>query len=365
MCQQFDNGAFLAEELTISCDGSTSRSLWVAFAAISLVVYVLGVPTLMFTAMYHQRHAIKKLGLELECHNNRRGAGLNIAQFAKSKHARSSFASLTVEMQWLLPQFEEFTPAQWYTGTMLLVIRLVQTSLMALVPSQFAQAAIMCCVTLVAILLQSELSPYRRASDNHVALLSQVLVFTWVFILMVRIAGLFEKPAAATAIGVLLCVATVAVFVSALVLANIDRLNEKRAEQSNLNTAEAVELTIKESENETGEKEPEEVEAGSQGRESLADASDEEKFEEQEYANASSALPWSSILSIGGGAFCGAETSDRTADSNGDESVGNGADEATALMRRIEKLSTELAIKDKKRIREQLKTMISMMDDSS
>lgn len=130
----------------------------------------------MFTTMYHQRHAIKKLGLELERHNTLRGTGLNIAQLAKSKQARSSFVSQTAEMHWLLPKFEAFTPTQWYTSIVLLVIRLVQTSLMALVPSQLLQTMIMCCVTLVAILLQSELAPYRRSSDNTVALLSQVLM---------------------------------------------------------------------------------------------------------------------------------------------------------------------------------------------
>ena len=202
VCRQFDNGAFLAEELTLPCDDSKQRMLWITFTTISLVAYVLGgeflvlfenrsyhssdcsrcalatVPTLMFTTMYQQRHAIHKLGLELQRHNQVRGTGLTMAQLAKSKHARRSFAALQTEMKWLLPKFEAFTPAQWYASIVLLVIRLIRTSLMALVPSQFVQAIIMCCVTQVAILLQSELSPYRRASDNHVALLSQVLVLS-------------------------------------------------------------------------------------------------------------------------------------------------------------------------------------------
>ena len=134
----------------------------------------------MFTTMYHQRHAIQKLGLELQRHNQKRGTGLNMQHLARSQQARSSFASLAVEMQWLLPKFEAFDPAQWYAGIALLVIRLVQTSLMALVRSQLIQAIIMCCVTLVAMLLQSEIAPYRRTSDNAVALLAQLLVFVWV-----------------------------------------------------------------------------------------------------------------------------------------------------------------------------------------
>ena len=71
-------------------------------------------------------------------------------------------------------------PSHWYAGTALLVLRLVQTSFMALVRTQREQAAIMCCVTLVSATVQRELSPYRRSSDNHVAYLTHMLVLLWV-----------------------------------------------------------------------------------------------------------------------------------------------------------------------------------------
>ena len=312
---------------------------------------------LMFTAMHQNRHAIQKFGHELRQYNQKRGSGQTANQLIKSKQARNSFSTLTTEIRWLLPKVEKFRPEQWFTGVLLLVVRLLQTSILALVPNQLAQAAIMCLITLFAVTLQRELSPYRRASDNHVALLAQWLIFTWTFSLMLRIAGVFEKHVAATAIGVILCVATVSVFVVALVLANIDRLNEKRAEQSDSNKESAEQNSC----DETGEKDPEEIEAGSsqQGCESPDGTSDEEKFE-QEDAHASSALPWSSILSIGGSVLCGAGPADNTVS----ETAGNGADEATALMQQIGKLSKELATKDSKRVGE-LKTMISMMDELS
>ena len=120
--------------------------------------------------------------------------------------------------------------------------------------------------------------------------------------LLLRIVGVFEKSVAATTIDVLLCAATVAVFVTALMLANEDRMTAMRAELLDLNE-EPVDPTLEDSDDETAEKEPEEVEAGpSLGRESPASketigASDEPP---------SSASPWSSILSIG--TLCGAET---------------------------------------------------------
>ena len=227
----------------------------------------------MFLTMYQQRNAIKKLGNELQRHNESRGTGLNMAQLANSKQARTSFISLTKEIQWLIPKFEEFLPAYWYHGVVLLVLRLLQTSFIALVPSQNIQAIAMCSVTQFSILLQSELAPYRRTTDNRVALLAQVLVFTWAFILMLRIVGVFVKPAAATAIGILLCVATVAVFAVALKLANGDRLAEKRAANTTLGDP-----TSEDPNDETGERE-QAVEAGPsvQGRESPAN---EEKVEQ-------------------------------------------------------------------------------------
>ena len=311
------------------------------------------VPILVFATMFGHRHAIQKLGVEMRQYNQPRHTGLTANQLIKSKQARSSFASLTTEIRWLLPKFEKFLPEYWYHGVVLLALRLLQTSFMALVPSQLAQAAIMLCVTQVAILLQCEFSPYRRASDNHVALLAQVLVFAWVLVLMLRIAGVFVRPVAAMVIGVLLCVATVAVFVLALVLANTDRRNEKRAGRSDSNE-EVVELTTGQPADGTGEKDPGEIEAGpSQGRESPID--NEEKFEQRP-----DELPWSSILSIGTGALCGAETAD-------DDAVSGSSGEASAddsSVRRIEKLIKELASKECKSIKE-LKTMISRMDDSS
>ena len=42
ICTHFDNGAFLSEQLTLSCDDSKQRTAWIAFASIVLVVYVLG-----------------------------------------------------------------------------------------------------------------------------------------------------------------------------------------------------------------------------------------------------------------------------------------------------------------------------------
>ena len=72
------------------------------------------VPIVIFTTMYLNKDAIRKLGTEVQQHNLRRGGtSLNAIQLAKSKQARASFVALTTDMQWLMPKFEKFKPSLW------------------------------------------------------------------------------------------------------------------------------------------------------------------------------------------------------------------------------------------------------------
>jgi hypothetical protein len=80
-------------------------------------------------------------------------------------------------MAWLLPKFEKYSPSFWFAGVGLLLLRLVQTSLMALVRTQRVQAALVCIFTLIGLSLVVEFSPMRLASDNRVVVLSQALIY--------------------------------------------------------------------------------------------------------------------------------------------------------------------------------------------
>ena len=110
--------------------------------------------------------------------------------------------------------------------------------------------------------------------------------------------------------GVMLCVATVGVLVAALVLANIDRLSEKRAERRKSTSSESTpELQTTESSNsedDSGKEAPErskaeELEAGSR----LQDEDEEKKAEEP-----ANGLPWPLLL-IGNTTLCGGETTEQ------------------------------------------------------
>ena len=172
------------------------------------------------------------------------------------------------------------------------------------------QVSIMMCCTLASISVQRELSPYRRASDNTTALFAQVLVFAWVFVLQLRIVGIFVTKVAAAVVGTLLCVATVGVFAMALGLANVDRLREQRADRrqsSTLNTPESLNHESDEDESEhtqEGDVKLGEAAGSSFGRASPHDA--EEKVEESGLALS---LPWS-LLMMSNANLCGAETAE-------------------------------------------------------
>ena len=109
-CERFDDGAFLRESLTLACDNSDQRSFWVAFAAVVLVAYMVGVPVLIFTVMFQNRHAILKVGVDLQQHNQIGRTGLTANQLVRSKQARGSFVTNLSGILWLVSKFEKFRP---------------------------------------------------------------------------------------------------------------------------------------------------------------------------------------------------------------------------------------------------------------
>ena len=179
-CSEFEDGFYLREQLSLRCNGSAQRNAMKVFASFALVCYPFGIPLLICTLLHKYRDAIQKLGTELNLHQQRQGMGLNMQKLSKSRHARGSFVGIATDLRWLRPKFEKYKPASCYAGVRFLGIRLLQTSFMALIPSQHVQAAVMCLLTLAAISLQRETQPYLRPSDNKVVLLVQWLIFGWV-----------------------------------------------------------------------------------------------------------------------------------------------------------------------------------------
>ena len=224
---------------------------------------------LFFGLLYRRRVDVKKLGQQLQLESERSGIVTVASDLSDSIRQRSTItnlrrrrpsivnnfesllylvslcenfrcASLSIVLSCPIPTLNHIrlSPStmhgsanRYYMGVWLLLFRLAQTSLMTLVRTQLAQAAIMCCITWCAAFVQRELSPFTRLSDNHVALMGHWLIFSWVFVMLLRLAGLLQTEFAASVVGCLLCIVTLAVFGTAAVLANDDRRAEARASE--------------------------------------------------------------------------------------------------------------------------------------
>ena len=208
---------------------------------------------LIFGLLYRRRADIHVLGRNLQIESERTGVVTIASELleanqqrqqrsrsASSLRQRPSIVGKSNSLMYLVHVFGNFTPLRYYMGVYLLLTRLAQTSLMTIVHNQLAQAAIMGCITLCAAIIQRELSPYRRASDNLSSLLGHGLVFAWVFVMQLRLAGLFQRDAVATVIGVLLCAATLGVVAATVILANNDHCAEVLAEHEGVSASGGV-----------------------------------------------------------------------------------------------------------------------------
>ena len=215
---------------------------------------------LMFVTMYLHRSAIEQLGTEVRRHNQALDSKLTIRQFARSKRARASFVVLSTEMQWLLPKIEKFKASQWYASVEFLLLRLFQTSFMALLRTQETQAALMCYLSVLSALLLQKLDPMRVATDTDVIVLAQALIFLWTFVLLLRTKGMLENEVG-VAVGYLLCIVTVGVCVVALMLADVERRKQRCADRRESESDEALATTSQDESEPTMQDEDNEAEA--------------------------------------------------------------------------------------------------------
>ena len=149
-----------------------------------------------------------------------------VSELGSSSHGRrESTVELSQTLVWLASKVERYTADAWWMGRFELVLRLCQTSLMALVTNRSVQAALASCLAVVGVVVNREVAPYRRGSDNTVAELTQALLWLWCMALLMDLAGVFSGFPI-TVVGIALVLATALVFAYSLRLALIDVKNE-------------------------------------------------------------------------------------------------------------------------------------------
>lgn len=178
----------------------------------------------MFCLMYPNRTAIKRLMKSLKQQDRRSNSISSVSQMGSqrgSKQHRPSITAISDSLLWLIPRFEKFVPDCWFMGILLLVQRLLQTTLMSIIKQQGIMASWASVIGLAGVTVQRELNPYRRASDNDVAIYAQGLVFFWCFVLLMIDTGSFgDLPI--SVVGTILVFGALTVFLYALQKAMAD-----------------------------------------------------------------------------------------------------------------------------------------------
>lgn len=175
VCEKFDGGTFyLNAELTLPCNGSRRRIGWVIYSGFALAVYPFGVPMLMFCLMFYNRNSIKPILQTLQEHDATRnslgsvGGTTTMEDMAlqlKTQKRRPSFVGRSEQQGWLMTKLDVYLPAAWWIHPVLLILRLGQSSLLALFRMQRMLVAGSSCIAVVGVVLVRETSPYRRTSE--------------------------------------------------------------------------------------------------------------------------------------------------------------------------------------------------------
>ena len=167
----------------------------------------------MVGLMFPHRHGIIKIMTNLQGADDVHHTLTTIEEVrTKKKKRRASIEDLAVSLQWLESKFEQFQSDRWWFGSFSIVIRLCQSSLMMVFQNQAVQSIFACLIAQVAICSQRNLAPFRRESDNEIALLSQWVIFVWCTAMNMRVTGaLASLPS--VVVGLVCVVPTVALMV--------------------------------------------------------------------------------------------------------------------------------------------------------
>ena len=183
-CSSFDGGErYLREQLTISCT-SASRRTWEIYTSLCVLLYPIGIPTLLFTLLYLNRNEIRPVLEVLRDHDARGEDHAGEEQLARptltrqgsatisemmlelsAKRRRPSIVTRSNRSAWLMTKLDGYTPSAWWIHPVLLVLRLSQSSFLACFETQLTLAAVASVVAIAGMGISSASAPYRRPSE--------------------------------------------------------------------------------------------------------------------------------------------------------------------------------------------------------
>ena len=174
-CQRFGDGVYyLNAQLSLPCDSSPQRVKWTWFAGFALAIYPFGVPLLLFCLIHTQRSEIKPILKQLRTMDSerlRRGSTGSAATMEtmvlhlKAQKRRPSIVRRSEQQGWLMTKLDVYTDYAWWIHPVLLILRLGQSSLLALFRVQHMLIASSSCMAIVGFCVVREICPYRRSSE--------------------------------------------------------------------------------------------------------------------------------------------------------------------------------------------------------
>ena len=164
-----------------------------------------GVPLLFFCVLWPFRNDLTKIVQEVDKQDRRLQRSTTVKSLVSQlseeeataatkvrRKSKLSIQALSQRRSWLAFFFERYRPGCWWTRVFLVVVRLLQTSLAVFFRDQTILTTYATCTALLAICVQRELKPYRRNTDNTVALLASWLVFCWCFVMQMYVVGALD-----------------------------------------------------------------------------------------------------------------------------------------------------------------------------
>ena len=228
------------------------------------------------------------------------------------RQRRPSIVYRSVDLLWLSSKIDKFQSRSWWAGSFLILMRIMQTSIMVFIANPGLRATAASLVALIGVAVQTHTAPYRRASDNHAALAAAWLLFVWSFSLLARYSGAVDGEHGVV-LGATLITATVGMMVFVMCALATDVKKYGMDDERELPPDDVgIELGVLPSVTEGAQ-----TESNEETSESIAmgnESPDQKPHGRTELLPSSSASPWSSILSIDGGALCGAETTGTVSD---------------------------------------------------
>ena len=173
VCSRYDGAFFLRAQLSLACDDSWSRRGWVIYAVVCLVAYPICFPLMLFGILFGKRSDIATRVRQLK--------DATETDIVALSSQRRSTATVERSRRIAVVEFKvmKYDPGMWWFDPFLLLNRLLLIMVSIMFERADVRVVIASCISICCIIVQRELEPYFRDSDDTIAYLAQWVLLLW------------------------------------------------------------------------------------------------------------------------------------------------------------------------------------------